>query len=56
MAKFSLIFCFIFRSTIHDFKDWLESAFEGIPDYGHMFALELNQKYFRAIRIDSEVS
>lgn len=46
----------ILRNPLNDFKDFLESAFEGVPDYGYIFALELNQKFFRAIRIDSEVS
>ncbi|XP_055323144.1 uncharacterized protein LOC129578440 isoform X2 [Sitodiplosis mosellana] len=42
------------RYPTQDFKDFLESAFDGIPSYGHVFALQLNQKFFRAIRIDSE--
>lgn len=44
------------RNSIVDFKDYLESAFEGIPPYGDVFVVELNQKFLRAIRIDSEVS
>lgn len=42
--------------TSVDFKDYLATAFQGIPPYGYIFAAELNQKYFRAIRVDSEVS
>lgn len=39
-----------------DFKSELESTFTGIPNYGEVFALEINQKFFRAIRTDTEVS
>lgn len=49
-------FVSIDRNSIVDFKDYLESAFEGIPPYGDVFVVELNQKFLRAIRIDSEVS
>lgn len=48
-------FYFIRYSAV-DFKDFVESAFDGIPPYGYVFAVELNQKCFRAIRIDSEVN
>lgn len=44
------------RQANVDFKDYLESAFKTVPAYGYMFAAELNQKFFRVIRIDSEVS
>lgn len=46
---------FGYRNTSINFKDGLHSAFDGTPDYGHIFALEMNRKFFRAIRIDAEV-
>lgn len=52
-----LFFRFQFdRPTSVDFREYVEAAFKGVPPYGYIFAAELNQKYLRAIRIDSEVS
>lgn len=54
--QFGLLLFQFDRPTSVDFKDYLESAFHGVPPYGYVFAVNLNQKYFRAIRVDSEVS
>lgn len=59
-----IIDCFIFyrinflliRNKSVDFKNHLHSAFDDIPEYGNVFAIEMNRKFFRAIRIDTEVS
>lgn len=46
----------LFRNKSVDFKNHLHSAFDDIPEYGNVFAIEMNRKFFRAIRIDTEVS
>ncbi|XP_031626458.1 uncharacterized protein LOC116342832 isoform X2 [Contarinia nasturtii] len=51
--------CFIqdqSKEMIQNFKPYVKSAFEGIPNYGEIFGLEVNLKFFRAIRIDTEAT
>lgn len=44
------------RSRSTDFKDHLISHYDGLPDIGTVFAILVENKYFRAIRTHSEVS
>lgn len=44
------------RNSVVHFQNYLDSPLLGIPDYGYTFALKLNETFFRAIRIDSEVN
>lgn len=46
---------YLIRNTPIDFKNSLHSAFDGMPEYGHIFALAMNKKFYRAIRVDAEV-
>lgn len=46
---------FIFRNDVINFANYVDTAFVELPQYGLVFALEINRKFFRAIRIDSEV-
>lgn len=43
------------RSRVTDFRDHVISHYDGLPDIGTVFAILVENKYFRAIRTHSEV-
>lgn len=47
---------FLFRTRNTDFRDHVIAHYDGLPDIGTVFAILIENKYFRAIRTHSEVN